>query len=313
MNEIEVTIQAAFPLSGTLTLPTLKRETHPGVLIISGSGKGNRDGNLKKMNLNIYKELADFLTMNGFITLRYDKRGTHRSKGNYHETGLVDLINDATDAVNFLQNHRQVDSEKVFILGHSEGALIAPAVFRKTRVSGLILLAGAVQSSEALSQLQTNQLYDEMNEATGIRGWLFRLLNVSGKAKKQNKKLLEKIMESNQAIMRVKGIRINAKWMRETLAFDVCKHLGEVTCPVLAVSGEKDVQVPPKDAEKIAEIVQGKAEWHIIDDMNHILRKFEGNHTMLGLTKEYKSQLSQPIDHELLGVLKKWLKKNVTL
>jgi len=309
MNETEVTIHAEFPLSGTLTLPKLEKKSYPAVLIISGSGKGNRDGNLRNMNLNVYKELAEFLTMNGCITLRYDKRGTHQSEGNYYKTGLNDLINDATDAVNFLRSHNQVDSEKVFILGHSEGALLTPAVYHKTRVCGLILLAGAFQPSKTITQLQADQLYNEMKNAPGIKGLFFRLLNIPAKAKKQNEKLLKRIIDSDQAVMRVKGIRINAKWMRETLAFDVSKYLRGLTCPVLVVSGEKDVQVPPKDAEKIADNIQGKAEWYIVDDMNHILRKFAGNHTMLNLSKEYKSQINQPIDNELLNIIKTWLIK----
>lgn len=55
----EVTIQATFPLSGTLTIPSESRTTYPAVLIIAGSGKGDRDGNIKKMKLNIYKNLAE--------------------------------------------------------------------------------------------------------------------------------------------------------------------------------------------------------------------------------------------------------------
>lgn len=311
MNIKEVTINGKFPLSGTLTIPTKKRDTYPAVLIISGSGKGDRDGNFKKLNLNVYKDLAEFLTMNGFITLRYDKRGTYKSGGNYFETGLNDLIDDAVEAVKFLQNVDRIDRDKIFILGHSEGALIAPALYGKIDVSGLILLAGAARTSKELSEMQIDQMYAEMKKTTGIKGVLYRLLKVPEKLKKQNKKIIEKIKESDQPVIRVKGVRINAKWMRETLDYDVCKHLRKVTCPVLAVSGGKDVQVPPEDAEKIAEFVQGEVEWHIIDDMNHILRKFEGNHTFLNLMKEYKSQLGQQIDRELLNLINTWLNKHV--
>lgn len=310
----EVTIQGEFELSGTLTIPTAtKEEKFPAILIISGSGKGDRDGNIKKMNLNMYKDLADFLTEHGFITLRYDKRGTYRSKGNYLEAGLGDLIQDASDAVRFLQNHQEVDSEKIFILGHSEGALMAPTVHQKTPVAGLILLAGAARPSKALSQFQTDQVYTEMNEARGLKGGLFRLLNIPKKAEKQNNKLLKKIMASDQPVMRVRGVRLNAKWMRETLTYDVGEYLKDVTCPVLAVTGGKDVQVPPEDAEKIAEMVQGEAEYHIIKNMNHILRNFDGNHTLLGLMKEYKSLMKQPIDPDLLDILNTWLKKYVKM
>lgn len=309
MNEKEVIIQGEFPLSGTLTIPKIERDTYPAILILSGSGKGDRDGNFNKLNLNIYKDLAEFLTENGFITLRYDKRGTHKSGGNYFETGLKELIDDAIFALQYLQNVEQVDRKKVFILGHSEGALIAPAILQKVNVSGLILLAGAARSSKELSEIQIEKLSADMKEATGLKGALLRLFKADEKLKKQNKKVIAKIMNSNQPVMRIKGARMNAKWVRETYDYDVCKYLKEVTCPVLAVSGGKDVQVPPKDAKRIAELVQGDSEWHVIENMNHILRKFDGEHSMLNLMKEYKRQVGQLIDQELLNILKTWINK----
>lgn len=308
-KNLEVIIQGTFPLSGTLTIPNKERTTFPAVLIIAGSGKADRDGNIKKLNVNMYSGLAEFLTDKGFITLRYDKRGTYKSEGNFLETGLSDLIDDAASCVQFLQSQPNVDKEKIFILGHSEGALIAPAVHKKTPVSGLILLAGAASSNLELLPLQTERAYAEMNQAKGLKGWVVRKLRVTEKARKQNQKFFAKITASQKAVMRVRGVRMNAKWLRETIHYNVCDYLQEVTCPVLAVTGEKDIQVPPEDAKRIAELVQGEAEWQIIPNMNHILRPFEGYHTMLGIMKEYKALAAQPICPELLDTIEKWLVK----
>lgn len=308
-KNLEVMIQGAFRLSGTLTIPNEERPLFPAVLIVAGSGKADRDGNIKKLQANMYKGLAEFLTDKGFITLRYDKRGTYKSEGNFLETGLNDLIDDAAACVQFLQSQPNVDKEKIFILGHSEGALIAPAVHKKKPVSGLILLAGAASSNLELLPLQTERAYAEMNQARGLKGWVVRKLRVTEKARKQNQKLFAKIASSQKAVMRVQGVKMNAKWLRETIHYNVCDYLQEVACPVLAVTGEKDVQVPPEDAKRIAELVQGEAEWKIIPNMNHILRPFEGYHTMLGIMKEYKPLAAQPICRELLETIEKWLGK----
>lgn len=308
-NNIEVTIPATYNLAGTLTLPNVRDKKLPAVLMIAGSGKGDRDGNIKKLKMNLYKDLADFLTEKGFITLRYDKRGTYRSEGNFLEAGLTDLIDDAVDCVNFLKNNPDVDANRVIILGHSEGALIAPAVHEKSAVSGLILLAGAAEPSIDLLPRQNELAYNELNESKGFKGWLIRTLKVTEKARKQNEKIFKKIKESDATVMRVKGVKLNAKWLRETMQYNVVDHLKNVTCPVLAITGEKDLQVPPEHAEKIAEYVQGEAEWHVIPNMNHMLRKYEGEHTMLGLMKEYKAQINEPIDSELLNKMDQWLKK----
>lgn len=308
-NSQEITVQSAFPLSGTLTIPSEARTAHPAVLIISGSGKGDRDGNLKNLQMNMYKDLAEFLTAKGFVTFRYDKRGTYQSGGNFLEAGLNDLIEDAAACVKFLQSHPSVNSDQVLILGHSEGALIAPAVCKKVPVSGLILLAGGAKSSKELSDWQKAMAYVEMDHAKGFKGWLFRVLNATEKAKKQDKKIFEKIVATEQSVMRVQGIKINAKYLRETMAYNTADYLQEVECPVLAITGDKDVQVPPEDVKLIAELVRGEAEWHIIPQMNHLMRKYEGNHTMLGLMKEYKTLADQPLDQDMLDKIEEWLEK----
>lgn len=308
-RELEVLIESEVAVSGTMTIPDGAGKALPAVLLISGSGKGDRDGNLKKMEMNIYKDLAEFLTDQGFATLRYDKRGINKSGGSFLAAGISDFIEDATAGLRFLKSHPDVDSENVVILGHSEGALMAPAVHGQEPAAGIILLAGGAGASKGLSALQNEAAFDEMDSAGGFKGWLYRTLKVTAKARKQNEKIFGKIADSDKAVMRIQGVRINAKWLRETLAFDTAVYLKRVECPVLAVTGDKDVQVPPEHVKRIPELVKGEAEWHIIPGMNHILRKYEGQHTMLGLIKEYKAQLGQPIDGDLLAVLGEWLER----
>lgn len=309
MKENEVIVSSSHPLAGTLTIPDSPSNAYPAVLIIPGSGKADRDGNVKQMKMNMYKNLAHFLTEQGFITLRYDKRGVGKSEGNYMEAGLSDFISDACDLVSFLKDHRLVDSERVLILGHSEGALIAPAVHKKTPAAGLMLLAGAAEPSIDLLPRQNERAFEELNQLPGWKGWIIRKFNLTEKSRKTNEKIFKKVAESNQAVMRIRGAKLNAKWLRETMEYNVVDYLKKVTCPVLAITGEKDVQVPPDHAAKIAEYVQGEAEWHIIPDMNHILRKYDGEHTILGVMKEYKAQIHDPLHSELLEIIQVWLKK----
>ncbi|WP_033543488.1 alpha/beta hydrolase family protein [Planococcus sp. CAU13] len=308
-KEIEVIIESKFAISGTMTIPEKEGTKLPAVLLMAGSGNADRDGNMKKMKMNLYKDLADFLTGQGFVTLRYDKRGINKSTGKFLEAGISDFIDDGAAALRFLKDHPNVDSEKVVILGHSEGALMAPAVHKEESAAGLILLSGGAEASKDLSALQNEAAFEEMNGAGGFKGWLYRTLKAVDKARKQNAKIFKKIEASDKDVMRIQGIRINAKWMRETLSFNTTDYLNEVDCPVLAVTGEKDVQVPPEHVKRIPELVKGEAEWHIIPGMNHILRNYEGEHTMLGLIKEYKAQMGQPIDPQLFKVMGGWLKR----
>lgn len=308
-KELQVLIESEVGISGSMTIPDGAGKAFPAVLIISGSGKGDRDGNMKRLEMNIYKDLAEFLTEQGFVTLRYDKRGINKSGGSFLTAGISDFIEDAAEGLRFLKNHPEVDSENVLILGHSEGALMAPAVHEKELAAGIILLAGGAGPSKDMSVLQSEAAFEEMDRAGGFKGWLYRTLKVTTKARKQNEKIFKKIADSDKDVMRIQGVRINAKWLRETLAFDTSEYLMGVECPVLAVTGDKDMQVPPEDVKRIPDLVTGEAEWHIIPGMNHILRKYEGQHTMLGLIKEYKKQLDQPIDSDLFEILSEWLKR----
>lgn len=112
-------------------------------MIIGGSGNGDRNGNMKKIQTNLYNNLAESLTNSGYITLRYDKRGVGKSEGCYYEAGVNDFLADAIRVTRFLKSIEDVNLDSIFLLGHSEGALLAPAVYEKEKVNGLILLCGS--------------------------------------------------------------------------------------------------------------------------------------------------------------------------
>ncbi|MCI0767954.1 alpha/beta hydrolase [Bacillus sp. TL12] len=309
-KELFVTMECAYTLQGTLTLPTYYSASYPAILIIGGTGKGNRDGNTSRLQLNLYKELADYFTSLGFAVLRYDKRGTHKSKGNYYKSGVTDFIDDAVLWIRFLKDHPQIDPKRVIIAGHSEGALLAPAVYARESVGGLVLLAGAAEPSKLLLERQIDKVVNELENESGFLGWLSKMLKIPQRMKKQNEVITKKVQDSTEAVIWIKGTKVNAKWLREQLQYNVVTYLEQVSCPVLAITGDRDIQVPPEHAKLIASYVNGEAEWHIIPNMNHILRNYEHKHTMIRLMKEYKGLMDKCIEEELLHVMKGWLKKH---
>ncbi|WP_036605651.1 alpha/beta hydrolase family protein [Paenibacillus assamensis] len=313
LNEVEVTINSTFSLAGTLSIPTGTTHPIPAILIISGTGKNDRNGNGKGLNVNIYKDIADILGKMGFATLRYDKRGTHASGGVFNETGLWDLVDDSIACVRFLKSRPEVDPYRIFIFGHSEGASIAPIVHTKEPVHGLMLISGAVENlvHDTIPR-QTGQALEELEHAKGIKGFLIRLLKLKDKAKRQNAAFIEKVLSSTTPTIKFKGKKIGAKWFREHAELNILDYVSQISCPILAITGSNDLQTPPNHARKFAEAAKGEAEWHIIPHMNHILRKYEKPHTMLGLLKEYKSLFTTPIDTEFTELLEQWLRKHTT-
>jgi dipeptidyl aminopeptidase/acylaminoacyl peptidase len=105
-------------LAATLTIPEGKNQKYPLVVMVHGSGPTDRDSNAKGMPMNIFKQLSDAVVAEGFASIRYDKRGVGESKGDYYETGVHDLINDAQDVVEFAKKHPNIDPENVILLGH---------------------------------------------------------------------------------------------------------------------------------------------------------------------------------------------------
>jgi uncharacterized protein len=307
-KEYEVMIQGQYKLAATLTIPAGKNEKYPLVVFVHGSGPTDRDSNAKGMPMNIFKELSEVVAAEGFASIRYDKRGIGASKGDYYETGAFDLIEDAQAVLQFAKNHPDIDSEKLILLGHSEGSILAPFVNERVPVDGMILLSGTAEPLAETMKWQREEMYKDIQTVKGFQGWILRVLNVEGKIKKMNDDLLKVLTESNAPVIKYKGKKINAKWNREHVQMDVSKPLQKVTCPVLAITGSKDVNVKVGDLEKIKALVQGECETHIISDMTHMLRKTDVEYSMSKILNNNKKSVKQPVDSELNEKITGWLR-----
>jgi uncharacterized protein len=295
----EVTIPGQFPLAATLTIPESSNEKYPLIVMVHGSGPTDRDSNAKRMPMNIFKELTDVVASEGFASIRYDKRGVGASKGDYYETGVQDLIDDAQAVLEFAKKHPNIDPENVILLGHSEGSILAPFVYEKVPVEGIILLAGTAEPLADTMKWQREAIMNDVRSVKGFQGWLLRLLKVDKKITKMNDDLIKALLASDEPVIKYKGKKINAKWNREHIQFDVSQPLQKITCPVLAITGTKDVNVKVSDLEKIKTLVQGECETHIIQDMTHLLRKTDVEYSISKIMNHYKKSLKQPIDAEL--------------
>jgi uncharacterized protein len=310
MRETEVVIQSAVTISGSLTLPDRVQEKCPAILLIPGTGKLNRDGKVnKKLDLKVYKQLAQFFTELGFITLRYDKRGVGKSEGDYNRTGLWDLVDDSQAAVQFLKMQDGVDIEKVIVLGHSEGCTIGTALAAREPIAGLILLAGAVERLEEALKRQREIAAIDMRSAKGFIGFLLRLFRTDKKIEPQAQAFMSKVIASKEDIMKVQFQTINAKWMREHFSYNVREDLTKVTCPVLAITGSRDVQANPAVLEDLASFVKGESEFHIVENMGHSLKFQAQTSHMLTIKKDLIAESSLPLHPELETLLRNWVDK----
>lgn len=312
--EREVVVQGEKTLKGTLTLPQVEAEKLPAVLIINGSGSANRDGNIKKpaIEANIYRDLAHFITGLGIITLRYDKRGVGESEGDPLVTGMEDLVQDVVSNIEFLKKHSNVDSDKIILLGHSEGCILATIANTIIPVAGLILLAGAGTGLRESMDYQNFQITEEVRRLKGIKGFFLRKVISEEKIAKQQEDLYNKVMKSTEDVIRYKFKKMPANWLKEHFEYDnqrIQKILKDTQVPVLAITGEKDVQANPEDIRGLKLLNKKNIQGVMIKDMDHMLKEFTGEKTVLNLMKQYKEEASQPMHPHLKEILKEWIKQ----
>lgn len=301
--EREVTFQSgALCLAGSLMLPSM--EGHfPAVLLLPGSGEVDRNENAKKLRVNALREIADHLAGHGIATFRYDKRGVGASQGVHLGAGFFDHVNDAAAALAWLKSQDQVQADKVFVLGHSEGSgLVTRLTGAGADVAGIILLAGWARSSEEMLLWQAEQVISTMG---GFNAWLIKLLHLD--IRKAQLKQFAKIKRSTKDWYRQLHVKINAKWLREFLNYTPGADLTQSYVPVLAITGSKDIQVDPADISLMEKLVQGEFEGHVLPDVTHLLRADSGQPTI----KNYSEQIKRPVDTRLLDLISDWLHRHI--
>jgi pimeloyl-ACP methyl ester carboxylesterase len=304
MVEEEVLFESnSVKLAGTIARPD-SGTSPPGLLLLPGSGPVDRNENHKRMRLNVLQDIAVYLANNGIASLRYDKRGVGASGGDYWKTGFHNNVLDAKAALEFLRAQAGIQRENIFLLGHSEGALISTRMAGDgVDVAGVILLAGSAQSGEAILKWQAKTISKGLK---GINKWLITLLRLD--IEKSQQKQLSKIRSSAKDWYRTQLIsKLNAKWMREFIDYNPGEDLPKIKVPVLAITGSKDIQVNPDNLKIMEELVQSPFEYHLLEGVTHILRYQEGD---AGIST-YKKQIKRPVDPRILSLISLWLQKQL--
>ena len=317
-----------FDLAGTLTMP-VGNGPFPAVVLITGSGAQDRDETI--FGHKPFKVIADYLTHNGIAVLRYDDRGTGKSKGNAAEATSVDLADDAEAAVEFLMQQPGIDTRKIGLAGHSEGGLIAPIVAsRNNNIAFIVSLAGPgvsgykillKQARDILEAMSTDE--KEIEETLDINSHLYQMAIDEPDTRKFAKEVLDwyggeldrqglspdERKEKMAAF--AKGIvTINNPWMRYFIAADPAQYWSMVKCPVLALNGEKDLQVNyeqnlPAIKAALRKGGNRKVKTVALPGLNHLFQ-----HAETGLPSEYIN-IEETFSPEVLALMTKWIKKTV--
>ncbi|MGL4971571.1 MAG: alpha/beta hydrolase [Culicoidibacterales bacterium] len=309
-SEKQVIVQGKYPLAATLTIPDAPTTKLAAVVIVGGTGGGDRDGNMKrkKMKPNIYRDLAQFFARQGCLVIRYDKRGVGGSGGIQVETGFDELVDDIISNIKYLEALPEV--ERVILCGHSEGSMLVAVANERHHVDGIIQLAGAGMCIRKALEYQNYLLLQEIQSLKGIKGWLLRKqINETNYLDKVND-LFAKCQASEKAVIRIQLMKTPAKWFREHDRYTderLTELMISAQCPVLALTGSHDVQADPAYIAKITALEQPHITASVIAQMDHLLKPYAGPQTILNLMKQYQSEFAAPLHPQLLQTVTHWL------
>lgn len=311
-------------LSGTLTLPK-NGANFPVVILISGSGPQNRDEEL--LGHKPFLVISDYLTKNGIGVLRYDDRGVGQSTGNFETATSADFATDVESAITYLKTRKEINTNKIGLIGHSEGGLIAPMVAAKSKdVSFIVLLAGPGISGYDIILLQT-ELINKANgadesklqkELAFLKGSLDMVVKGSDLEKIKTKlidSIQNQIIEQPELVpeeMKAEDVKqfvetFTTPWFHYFLKFNPSSVLMNVKCPVLAINGEKDLQVPPKENLSAIEnaLMKGGNKNITIKEFPNLNHLFQEAQT--GSPTEYAT-IEQTFSPDALEVIASWIK-----
>jgi pimeloyl-ACP methyl ester carboxylesterase len=309
-------------LSATVTRPN-DNEKHPAVMLIAGSGPAHRDAYIA--GHRPFKLIADVLTRQGFIVLRADKRGVYKSSGNFRSATQAEFAQDTRAAIKFLKSLSQVDDEKINLIGHSEGSLIAAMVGSAEPVNAIVSMAGPGMSvletillqdqtepaAKGATKAETDILYGFSNRFYDI------VLTASNEARRKEKlqALYDDLTGYEAEVVNNWNNRsgtLNVDFasrdsFSDMLKGNPAKYWQSISAPVLILNGSIDSQVPAK--QNVSGIIQALKNGNnenfdkkIFSNVNHMFQK-----AITGATDEYV-EIDETINPAVLDAISVWLK-----
>jgi len=312
-------------LAGTLTLPS-EQDSFPAVLLITGSGP--QDRNEAIAGHRPFLVLADYLTRQGIAVLRVDDRGVGRSTGDFSPATSEDFASDVLAGIEYLKARKEINPKKIGLIGHSEGGIIAPMVAVKSPdVTFIVLMAGTGLTGEEILYLQSGLISKEMGisekditKNLQLNNKIFSVIKEEEDNKIAEEKIRQMFMTYWEDLSEEEKSRIGnpedylkaqlqsllSPWFHFFLTYDPQPTLSKVKCPVLAINGEKDLQVPPKEnLSAIKEALQtGGNENFIIKELPGLNHLFQTAQT--GAPAEY-AKIEETISPIALKIISDWI------
>ncbi len=322
-------------LAGTLTFPK-GPGPFPAVILVTGSGPQNRDEEI--LGHKPFLVIADYFAQRGIASLRWDDRGVAASTGNFQTATTLDFADDAQAAIDFLAAQPGINDKELGVVGHSEGGLIAAILGARStartqgpRLAFLVLLASPGVRGDQLLLMQNAALgrasgmtEAQIQEANAVNSKLYsiaiskgdqatlraRIIDTLNRTIDEASGLSQAQKDAQRARVAVEADQLLTPWIRTFLTLDPAEYLKQVTLPVLALDGTKDLQVPStENLATIAEALKSGGNNAVttvdFEGLNHLFQ-----HATTGLPSEY-GMIKEDFAPEALKTMGDWILKVV--
>ena len=297
---------SGFSLASTVTTPVgreMPQDGWPAVLLVPGTASVDRDENL--FGVPLFAQLAAALADEGYLVMRYDKRGAGQSGGRQESAALEDYADDVRTLVRYLDRRDDVDEKRIAVAGHGEGGWVGLyAASRERRIDALALLhVPSIRGTELVLEQQRAEL-DRIQAPAAERVQKIEL----------QRQIHAAVLDEGDWEDIPDNLRLRADtfWFRSFLEFDPAEVMRRTRQPVLILHGELDRQIPPHHADRLAELALARRR----KESTIQLVKMPGiNHLMLRATtggvEEYSRLSDKNVASEVISVLTDWLARTV--
>lgn len=292
-----------FNLGATLTRPPGANPSAklPAVVLLAGSEASDRDGDIA--GVPILGQIAGAIAEAGYVAVRYDRRGSGQSGGRAESATIADYTEDARTVVRWLSRRKDIDSKRIAVVGHGEGAWVALlAASREKRIAAVATLAGAA-STGADFVLEQQRIALDLADTPAAE----RLEKVALQEQINAAVLSGKGWESLAPELRRQA---DTPWFQSVLAYDPARIVDDIRQPMLLVHGQLDRQVPVAHAERGAELARTTSKSRSIElvtvrGVNHLLVP-----AVTGEVAEYVTLENRNVSQDVLTAITEWLARS---
>ncbi len=295
---------SGFNLGATVSKPKDATGRMPAVVLVAGSGRQDRDETV--FGIPILGQLAGTLADAGFLVVRYDKRGVGLSGGRVESATLEDYAGDVANVVNWLRRRKDVDAERIAVVGHSEGGAIAMlAADRESRIKAIALVATpGLTGREVTLEQQRHAL---------------ALSKEPEEDKKAKVALQLRVMDAAmtghgwETVPPAVRQQADTVWFKSWLLFDPAVAMKKVEQPVLIVQGTLDTQVPKTHADRLETLARARkrppahTKKVVVEGVNHLLVA-----ARTGEADEYPDLPTKTVSPEIGQAIVEWLRTTLS-